>query len=191
MFQMIFYCQCTRKKKKKKKKTFSWNSQLPDSTEVFWCLFTMFILFEINKTQLKLIKLSSVWVPNGITAWHKSCETDCWAARGCLGRGACEQTVCCWVCPCLRCQQCLQLTSSTHLSEQEGAAGSQQAEVKLNPRISQIKKLSLYSMDQRNSCAAGSCNSSVPHWISLGGKTEPALNEVFLILPMFPFPGLR
>lgn len=99
--------------------------------------------------------------------------------------------LCCWVCPCLRCQQCLQLTSSTHLSEQEGAAGSQQAEVKLNPRISQIKKLSLYSMDQRNSCAAGSCNSSVPHWISLGGKTEPALNEVFLILPMSPFPGLR
>lgn len=79
----------------------------------------------------------------------------------------------------LRCNVCLRQTSSMHLSEQ-GAADSQQAELRINPRISKVKKLTMYSMDQRNSYTAGNCNSSAPHWIiTRGKKTEPCLMRCF------------
>lgn len=67
----------------------------------------------------------------------------------------------------------------------------QQEELRINQRISKVKKLNKYSMDQRTSYATGSCNSSAPHWIiTRGKKAEPGLNEIFLIQPTFPFPGL-
>lgn len=66
----------------------------------------------------------------------------------------------------------------------------QQEELRINQRISKVKKLNKYSMDQRTSYATGSCNSSAPHWIiTIGKKAEPGLNEIFLIQPTFLFPG--
>jgi len=152
-------------------KALSWSLQLPDSTEVFWCLFSMFILFKITKPNFCLCDYQ-------MESQHSTCPVRLWllsCMRMKSSRCLSKNHMCCWVCSsALRCKPCLHQTSSMCLSEQEGAAASQQAELRINPRISKVKKLSTYSMDQRNSSAAGNCNSSAPHWSITKGKKNRA-----------------
>lgn len=143
-------------------KALSWSLQLPGSTEVFWCLFSMFILFKITNPNFFLCdyRMESQHGTCPVRLWLLSCMRM--ASSRCLWRNQ----VCCWVRSSVWGVSPARTRQAAHtcLNKKELHTASRQ-ELRINPRSNTVEKLNTYSMDQRNSYAAGNCNSSAPHWI--------------------------